>query len=182
MNKDVFIKSDFLASYELDNLITLVNACEHQFEFSTVMGDLNHRKSKVLHKFELQPLIVKKVKQTLIEVLTYLNIPPFFVSAIECQLTASNHGDYFRLHNDNSNHAVQTRKLTYVYYFHQEPKGYTGGELSLHTYNKVLKHVPVQNQIIFFPSELMHEVLPVNVESKSFVDSRFTINGWIRAK
>lgn len=182
MTKDVFIKSNFLTIDELDSLFCLVKNCENKFELSTVMGDTNHRRSRILHKFDFQELFIKKVKLSLIEALTYLSIPPFFISDVECQLTASNNKDYFKLHNDNSNYVVRNRKLTYVYYFYQEPKGYTGGELMLHTNQELVKHEPKQNQIIFFPSNLMHEVLPVQVNSKSFTNSRFTINGWIREK
>jgi hypothetical protein len=39
---------------------------------------------------------------------------------------------------------------------------------------------PRHNSIIFFPSEYMHEVMPVICPSREFVDSRFTINGWVR--
>ena len=35
--------------------------------------------------------------------------------------------------------------------------------------------VPQQNQIVFFPCELLHEITPVNCESRQFADSRFTL-------
>jgi Rps23 Pro-64 3,4-dihydroxylase Tpa1-like proline 4-hydroxylase len=37
----------------------------------------------------------------------------------------------------------------------------------------------MQNQIVFFPSETLHEVLPVECPSGEFADSRFTVNGWL---
>jgi Rps23 Pro-64 3,4-dihydroxylase Tpa1-like proline 4-hydroxylase len=40
--------------------------------------------------------------------------------------------------------------------------------------------IPQQNQIIFFPCELMHEVTPVKSPTGLFADSRFTLNGWLR--
>lgn len=83
-----------------------------------------------------------------------------------------------------------TRVLTYVYYFHREPKSFTGGELVIYDSksengylvaaksHKVIQ--PTNNTIIFFPSQCMHEVLPVSCPSEYFADSRFTINGWLR--
>jgi Rps23 Pro-64 3,4-dihydroxylase Tpa1-like proline 4-hydroxylase len=40
--------------------------------------------------------------------------------------------------------------------------------------------VPRQNQIVFFPCELLHEITPVECASQLFADSRFTLNGWLR--
>jgi Rps23 Pro-64 3,4-dihydroxylase Tpa1-like proline 4-hydroxylase len=39
--------------------------------------------------------------------------------------------------------------------------------------------VPEQNQIVFFRSELLHEITPVVCPSQAFADSRFTVNGWL---
>jgi SM-20-related protein len=33
---------------------------------------------------------------------------------------------------------------------------------------------------VLFPSQYLHEVLPVRCPSHQFVDSRFTLNGWVR--
>lgn len=35
------------------------------------------------------------------------------------------------------------------------------------------------NRIVFFPSVLMHEVLPVAFASGNFADCRFAVNGWV---
>jgi SM-20-related protein len=40
--------------------------------------------------------------------------------------------------------------------------------------------VPEQNQIVFFRSELLHEITPVVCPSQAFADSRFTVNGWLQ--
>jgi Rps23 Pro-64 3,4-dihydroxylase Tpa1-like proline 4-hydroxylase len=39
---------------------------------------------------------------------------------------------------------------------------------------------PRNNSIVFFQSFYLHEVLPVSCPSKTFSDSRFTVNGWVR--
>ena len=77
-----------------------------------------------------------------------------------------------------------------MYFFHQEPRQFEGGELRIHdaclergsyqsqgSYQKI---VPQQNQIVFFPCELLHEITPVKWPSGLFADSRFTLNGWLR--
>jgi len=38
---------------------------------------------------------------------------------------------------------------------------------------------PAQNQVVFFPSDLLHEIMSVRCPSGLFVDRRFTVNGWL---
>jgi Rps23 Pro-64 3,4-dihydroxylase Tpa1-like proline 4-hydroxylase len=77
-----------------------------------------------------------------------------------------------------------------VYFFHREPKQFAGGELRIHdarlgsngyeSEGRYQAIAPEQNQIVFFPCELMHEITAVNCPSRQFADSRFTLNGWLR--
>jgi Rps23 Pro-64 3,4-dihydroxylase Tpa1-like proline 4-hydroxylase len=53
------------------------------------------------------------------------------------------------------------------------PTGSTGAG----TYTSL---APVDNSIVFFPSEAFHEVCPVRCETEAFGDSRFTITIWFR--
>ncbi|MBD2179218.1 2OG-Fe(II) oxygenase [Pseudanabaena sp. FACHB-1998] len=154
-----------------------------------------HRHSLILDPpFTLSPLIVEKVRQVLPKILAALQTPEFSIGPIEAQLTAHNDGEYFKLHNDNGIEAVASRILTFVYYFHQQPKAFTGGELRIYdgkfegekggkggkfvpTGHHVV--IPRNNCIVFFPSQLMHEVTQVQCPSQKFLDGRFTVNGWI---
>ena len=78
-------------------------------------------------------LIVGKIRAVMPEVMTKLKLAPFPVGHIECQVTASTDGSYFRVHTDRGVSAIDaTRQLTYVYYFNREPKGYDGGELRVY--------------------------------------------------
>jgi SM-20-related protein len=114
----------------------------------------------------------------------------FSIAEAEMQITASNDGDYFHFHRDNGSEKVASRYLTFVYFFHREPMQFQGGELRVHdarlegsTYvsqGSFQTIVPRQNQIVFFPCELMHEITPVICPSGLFADSRFTLNGWLR--
>ncbi|MGL4620697.1 2OG-Fe(II) oxygenase [Chroococcidiopsis sp.] len=176
------LEPDFLSDYELANLLQYVAGNEARFDASSVLGDPQHRRSRVLHDFPIyQALFRQKIGEVLAFVLPDLGVTPFPVAQIECQLTASGDGDYFRLHADNCNAPTATRRVTYVYYFHAEPKCFTGGELVLHG-RSALRYAPQQNSIIFFESGLNHEVLPVCVPSKEFMHGRFTVNGWVRER
>jgi Rps23 Pro-64 3,4-dihydroxylase Tpa1-like proline 4-hydroxylase len=124
------------------------------------------------------------------DVLQKLGMEPFTIASVEAQITASNDGDFFGFHSDNGSQKVASRYLTFVYFFHREPKQFEGGELRLHdarlengVYVRAGKYqtiAPRQNQIVFFPCEVMHEITPVHCASRNFADSRFTLNGWLR--
>jgi Rps23 Pro-64 3,4-dihydroxylase Tpa1-like proline 4-hydroxylase len=79
--------------------------------------------------------------------------------------------------------------MTFVYFFHREPRQFEGGELRLHDSRRKTERsfgtdgyqaiVPQQNQIVFFPCAVRHEITAVECPSRAFADSRFTLNGWL---
>ena len=134
--------------------------------------------------------MLDRIKPVLPQVLQTLGMEEFSITNVELQVTASNDGDFFRFHSDNGSDPVASRHLTFVYFFHRESRQFEGGELRIHdarleddTYVSEGSYqtiVPQQNQIVFFPCELLHEITPVNCPSGQFADSRFTLNGWLR--
>ena len=184
--------SDFFTTTEQKKLIQYCLNHEQEFVATTTsVNTNNYRKSQVLYSFpEFKNLISNKIEFILPDVLAQLEIPNFEIAEIEAQITAHNDGHFYKIHNDNGSKDTASRVLTYVYYFYQEPKVFSGGELKIYdskvennyyvaadSYNIV---EPKNNSIIFFLSHYMHEVLPIKCTSQNFVDSRFTINGWIR--
>lgn len=132
---------------------------------------------------------VERLKGALPPALKRLGAHGFGVGDIEVQVTASSDGDYYRMHRDAD--SLSTRELTFVYFFYDEPRRFSGGELRLYDNrgtsgahadaSQLLS--PRQDTLVIFPSGMPHELLPVRVPSKEFGDSRFTVNGWIhRAK
>ena len=150
-----------------------------------------HRSSRVLMDLgKYQDLMLERIRTALPEVLGKLGMEEFTIAGVEAQVTASNEGDFFHFHSDNGSERVASRYLTFVYFFHREPRGFEGGELRIHdarlqdgeyvsegTYQTI---IPQQNQIVFFPCEVLHEITPVKCSSQLFADSRFTLNGWLR--
>jgi len=193
------ILDEFLAPQELESLTRF--ALEHELEFSASevvaptseqgVIDYEHRRSRVLTALEgYEELLVGRIKMVLPQVLQKLGMEEFDITGVETQITASNDGDFFRFHSDNGSDRVAARHLTFVYFFHREPRLFEGGELRIHdarveqeryvsagSYQEI---VPRQNQIVFFPCELLHEITPVKCPSGLFADSRFTLNGWLR--
>jgi len=191
---------EFLMPSELRELMRFALARQANFEISEVVspgvigrGSIDHeyRRSRVLmHLEEYEERLLKRIRGMLPLVFRKLRMPAFEPSRAELQITASNDGDFFRDHSDNGHPEIASRALTFVYFFHQEPKPFQGGELRLYDSrfgsdywvrngggSRVI--VPEQNQMIFFPSELVHEITPVVCPSRSFAHSRFTVNGWL---
>jgi Rps23 Pro-64 3,4-dihydroxylase Tpa1-like proline 4-hydroxylase len=183
---------NFLTPEEHSKLLAYVLEQESVFvPATTTTGELNYRKALILHSFpEFSNLIETRIQTFFPEILSKLDLLSFSIANIESQLTAHNDGNYYKIHNDNGSPETNTRVLTYVYYFNQEPKAFSGGELQIYD-SKIENNYyvaaesfqtvePRNNSIVFFLSRHFHEVLPVNCPSQNFAHSRFTINGWIQ--
>lgn len=116
-----------------------------------------------------------------------LGMPVFDIDFIQLKIAAYADGDFFKAHQDNGL-SQPGRRISFVYYFHQEPKPYRGGDLLLYdsrfsprAYVRSLftRIVPQNDSIVFFPSEYFHEVLPVQIATQDFSSSRFTMAGHI---
>jgi Rps23 Pro-64 3,4-dihydroxylase Tpa1-like proline 4-hydroxylase len=191
------VLEEFLAPADLDALMQYTLRREADFEISEVIApgatkgviDYESRRSRVLMDLgQHEVVIVNRIKDSWPLILQKLDHDSFVASKVEAQITASNDGDFFCCHSDNGQEVSARRELTFVYFFHREPKRFSGGELRI--YDSRLEEgayaatencrviVPQQNQIVFFASPLAHEITPVKCPSKAFADSRFTVNGW----
>jgi SM-20-related protein len=191
---------DFLTPAE--NRLILKYALDNgeNYEGSTVVKEgqksesEDHRKSKVLFSIKdsnWKELFFERLKLHLPHICATLGIDGTQINDSEIQLTASNDGDFFHVHADadQGNPDLAGRAVTFVYYFHKTPKPFSGGDLLIYETspghsslggNKVTTIEPVNNSMVIFASHLWHEVDLVRCLSGEFVDSRFTINGWLR--
>jgi len=197
LQADYVLLDEFLSPAELQELIRFTLQKEMEFQISEVISpgvpggtvDYESRRSRVL--MELGPhydVLHDRLRAALPGVLRKLQYPAFEITRVEAQITASNDGDYFRWHCDNGVDEIAGREITFVYFFHREPKPFRGGELRI--YDSRLENgdyrptghcravVPTQNQAVMFLSSLTHEITPVETRSGAFEDSRFTVNGW----
>lgn len=203
MNKSpaVFVKTDFLTKSELRRLTKYVLTHEADFTASTVIpdgvpdpaSDPSYRKSRVLYELEEYGTLVKdRLLDLLPEALKAFNREAFPLDKIDTQITASNDGDFFKVHQDNSSIEpwdIPLRELSFVHYFHSEPKAFSGGQLRIYdSENGAVRNsekrrartiTPRQNTLVLFPSSYDHEVLPVRCPTARFANSRFTVNGWL---
>ncbi len=197
------VLDEFLSPQELEELTRFTLEHEGEFSASEVVAphadregaggivNYEHRRSRVLMDLvRHEEVMLNRIKAALPQIIETLGMEQFSIAGVEAQVTASNDGDFFHFHSDNGSDRVASRHLTFVYFFHREPRQFEGGELRIHdarlengayisegSYQAI---TPRQNQIVFFPCELMHEITPVNCSSQHFADSRFTLNGWLR--
>jgi SM-20-related protein len=193
------VLDEFLAPQELEQLTRYTLEHESDFSASEVVSPVadggvvnyEHRRSRVLTNLGIyEDLLLGRIQGVLPRILDKLGMREFSIAQVEAQITASNDGDFFHGHSDNGSDKVASRYLTFVYFFHREPRQFEGGDLRIHdarldrgeytsagSYQTI---VPRQNQIVFFPCELLHEITPVECRSRLFADSRFTLNGWLR--
>ena len=120
-----------------------------------------------------------------------LNLIEPAVEPKEFLITAYPDGGYIGEHIDTLTGATSVRILSCVYYFAAMPHRFSGGELRLYGFPQrsvagteparpaLVELAPETDSLIFFPSWLRHEVLPVHVPSGAWADSRFTVNCWI---
>jgi SM-20-related protein len=194
----IMLYDEFLVAEELHDLLGYSLRNAQGFVRSEILGyggrsapDSQYRRSRVLFKLgPYEALFRRRLLTFLPHVLMAMGKQSFPVVDLEIQLTASNHAEFFRAHTDNDDDEVRGRELTFVYFFHREPRRFTGGELKIFdtvkpeggsTATERFQLIyPLQNQIVFFPSSFLHEILPVTCPSRAFADSRFTVNGWYR--
>jgi SM-20-related protein len=190
------VLDEFLVAQEWAGLLQYTLRHGDEFAQSGVLDagggsrtDDSYRRSQVLYELQAcQDLFVDRICSYLPHILARMRLPPFPISHFEVQLTATNDGQFFKLHRDDDADTVRTRVIAFVYYFFREPKGFDGGALRVYdtqvdrngnvSAGEFQTVYPSQNQIVFFPGNCLHEVLPV-YSSGDFADSRFTINGWV---
>ncbi|MEO0493047.1 MAG: 2OG-Fe(II) oxygenase [Actinomycetota bacterium] len=117
----------------------------------------------------------------------------FTLGRVERQITAHTDGDFFTVHTDVGDVAGPggSRRVSYVYYFNESPRSYEGGQLRFYdrligddgavgTAESFQTVEPLDNSIVFFPSDAMHEVEPVRVvgDADEPGTTRYTVNGW----
>jgi Rps23 Pro-64 3,4-dihydroxylase Tpa1-like proline 4-hydroxylase len=176
-------------------------ALSHESEFNqsgvynpdyTHSVDPNHRRSRTFFDPDaIWDLFEQRLNRLLPHVCRDLGIPWFPPDTIERQLHVHCQGDFFGKHADNAHGDVAARRVTSVYYFFETPKRFEGGELCL--YDAVdcdgrtdaapscTVIEPLDNSLIFFRSDAMHEVRPVRQTAQDFGASRFTLTFWFRA-
>lgn len=94
-------------------------------------------------------------------------------------------GRFFSKHSDGGPLGDRVRTLCFCYYFHRQPRGFSGGDLLLydgdgtHGTQSFTRIEPQHNSIVFFPAACIHQVAPFERDVADFGDARFAVHGWL---
>lgn len=193
------LESDFLSVGARDRF--LARALDSEQDFRTAgMGsggdavvDRDRRETEVLSLEDWEKEEIEgKVQQVAREACLRFGLPIRPIKKIEAKLTVHRDGGFFNVHQDAFTEIRgSSRHLSWVYYFHQNPKAYRGGDLVVfdstcdrqdRRYSEFdyTRLVPKDNQLVLFPSWFFHGVTPVSVAPSEFGSSRFAVAGHIR--
>lgn len=192
----------FLPAGDHRRLLDWTLAARDRLRPSKLVGgvvDEELRVSSVLRDLgEMRPLLKTAIANRLDQIFAGAGVRPFTPDVVETELAAHGDGAHFAPHVDVAYGADRglvggdrtgghDRIVSCVYYFHAEPKRFTGGELRLHRFGSrasgeegsYVDIPPRQNALLVFPSIALHEVRRVSVPSRRFEDSRFAVNIWL---
>jgi Rps23 Pro-64 3,4-dihydroxylase Tpa1-like proline 4-hydroxylase len=134
------------------------------------------------HK-EVEDIVKPAVLDILPDLLARLQLLPFSIRNISLELVLSHDGHFGEVHTDDLDGRI---KVSFAYYFHKQPKAFSGGDLLLYdtevgerSYNP-LRYTRIRhedNMLLVFPSHYSHEITPVSCQSDALEDGRFTVSG-----
>jgi Rps23 Pro-64 3,4-dihydroxylase Tpa1-like proline 4-hydroxylase len=192
---------DFLSPDEHEALLDFVRG-RSEFTAATIYDgdsaahatDVTVRRASVATPdADIVAIFEKRLRAILPHARLETGVPRFRLGTLERQLTAHRDGDFFGVHHDIGSSWLDSsgRRLSYVYYFHDQPRRFEGGELRLYdhrldddsqlvaadTFHTI---EPSDNSIVFFPSDALHEVRPVRVPGDPDASgaTRYTLTGW----
>ena len=131
-------------------------------------------------KREVRPWFEAPLRDAFADALPRLRMREPSGSWVELAMTAYLPGGLFAKHKDDRRYS--TRMVSFVYYFHRQPKRFAGGELLLWDGDgrgAFTLIEPQHNSIVFFPASSLHQVAPVHGDLDDFGDARFAIHGWL---
>ena len=138
---------------------------------------------------EVRPRIGPKIRSVLPDVLARLGMAGLdYRYGIEMSMRVYLGGGFYRAHADSLSTDHRPRVLSFVYFFHRQPRRFSGGDLLLYdtdvdtyawTCAAFSRIVPLRNSIVFFPSACWHQVCSVQCETDDFEDGRWAVNGHV---
>ena len=133
-----------------------------------------------------RPWFIPKIRSVVPEVLERLRMEDIGRYGIRMDMRVYLTGGFYRAHTDGQYDPDHPRKLSFVYFFHREPRRFSGGDLLLYdtdantadrSFAAFSRIVPLRNSIVFFPSVSWHQVPHVQCETNDFQDGRWAVNG-----
>jgi Rps23 Pro-64 3,4-dihydroxylase Tpa1-like proline 4-hydroxylase len=198
--------TDFLPAELHSALLDWVLANEEQFRAATVANRLD-KNSRIDPDVRIaqtmrevgpsRPAIEAKLLEALPALIAATGVKGPEPRSIELELAAHGDGAHYGAHLDIpvgegrrsiGAHRGEDRVLSGVYYFYNEPRGFSGGALRFYRFNakpaegpaagSYVDVEPLNNSLVAFPSWATHEVRRVSCPSEAFRNYRFALNCW----
>lgn len=149
---------------------------------------LEHRKAFILDPRitarEARPWFEPLLRTAFAEALPRLRLPEPRPCSVGLGMSAHRGGGLYVRHTDNGSHGFRTKVLSFAYYFHRQPRRFSGGELLLHDENAATftRIEPQHNSIVLFPAGCVHEIAAVGSDLEDFADARFALHGGLERR
>jgi len=191
---------DFLDPNEHRSLLDWTVANRERFIPARIAGHILDPERRIAERLNdlgpHRPVLERRLRDNLADILRRTGSRPFEVEFVELEVAAHGDGAFFAGHTDipigagrkplgGDLSGNQDRLVSAVYYFHGEPKRFTGGNLRLYRLGDYdasgdfIEFEPLQNSLVVFPSWVRHEGLRVSCPGCTFEDYRFAVNAWL---
>jgi SM-20-related protein len=191
---------DFLSQAEHRALLDWSLANRERFEPARLTGHVLDPKRRVAERLkDLGPhraVLERRLDEHRSDIFRRTGTKPFEVEFVELEVAAHGDGAFFAHHSDmpvgkgrqplgGDKSGSQDRLVSAVYYFHREPKRFSGGTLRLYRLGDYdasgdfVEFEPLDNSLVVFPSWVRHEVRRVSCPDCAFEDYRFAVNAWL---
>lgn len=183
--------NDFFNSTELKNIYNEIISYEYKFEPGLYMRhginklDIKKKKNKVIWlNYDKESCILKTLSKKWfskknMNFLKNLDNPIFeFLSETtsdNTQISCYGDNDYYNYHKDFPNSFVI---LSLIIMICDEPKHFTGGDLTFKRNDNIITIPFKNNTAILFPSRIFHKVTPIKLKDNQFKNKRFAIQNW----
>ncbi len=180
----IFKIENFLSIEENQTLFDYAITNENHFQNDEKIPD---DKSKFIKNFPNEEYFISKLKCFASTVSESLWLKLLGMDRIETYLKTYINDSSFSINSASKNN--DNRTLTFIYFFHKNPKSFIGGNLII--YDSIISKdrqptstfqeiTPINNSLVFFPSLSFTEIIQVRVPSLLFEDGSFMIQGHIR--
>jgi len=195
----VIVIDGFVPDTMISEILDQVATNRDQFEQARVgiIADTENddaRITSVFHKYTAgRDFILSRIRALQPDACRLLGIPDFTIGHMETKITNYTTGGHFHPHQDATEWSQgQRRTLSWLLYFHRQPKKFTGGDLyMLDTYpgdettpkhyiqDKYTRIEPANNRLVMFRSADYHAVAPTILHGDDFMDGRMAVSGHI---
>ncbi len=189
---------DFLTAQECDYMFALALARREHFGAARVWSNAEEGprvKPESRITLEMKPgarrdfrlWFLPRLERAIPEILARLRLEDPGRYRITMNVRVYPAGGFYTVHRDNSVDSHRDRVLSFICFFHPEPRRFSGGDLLLYDSNQRGGHPvpafsrikPLRGGIVFFMSGDWHQVTPVECDADDFGAGRFVLSGHV---